>query len=122
MVIKSYLNDIGQGDRNICLIPSSAHGTNPASAVMAGFKVVVIKTDEFGNIDLEDLENLADANAVKLLIEQHLEYTGSNKAKEVPNNWAKFRKQFVKVMPRDYKRVLEEAKKREQTVVATANG
>jgi glycine dehydrogenase len=57
MVIKSYLNDIGQGDRNICLIPSSAHGTNPASAVMAGFKVVVIKTDKFGNIDLEDIEN-----------------------------------------------------------------
>ena len=57
LVIKSYLNDIGQGDRNICLIPSSAHGTNPASAVMAGFKVVVIKTDEFGNIDLEDIEN-----------------------------------------------------------------
>ena len=75
-----------------------------------------------GLIDLEDLENLADANAVKLLIEQHLEYTGSNKAKEVLNNWAKFRKQFVKVMPRDYKRVLEEAKKRKQTGVATANG
>ena len=57
MVIRSYLNDLGQGNRNICLIPSSAHGTNPASAVMAGFKVVVIKTDEFGNIDLEDIKN-----------------------------------------------------------------
>jgi len=56
MVIKSYLNDLGQGNRNICLIPSSAHGTNPASAVMAGFKVVVIKTDEFGNIDLQDIK------------------------------------------------------------------
>ena len=57
MVIRSYLNDLGQANRNICLIPSSAHGTNPASAVMAGFKVVVIKTDEFGNIDLEDIKN-----------------------------------------------------------------
>ena len=57
MVIKSYLNDIGQGNRNICLIPSSAHGTNPASAVMAGFKVVVIKTDKHGNIDLDDIKD-----------------------------------------------------------------
>ena len=57
MVIKSYLNDIGQGNRNICLIPSSAHGTNPASAVMAGFKVVVIKTDKYGNIDLDDIKD-----------------------------------------------------------------
>ena len=57
MVIKSYLNDLGQENRDICLIPSSAHGTNPASAVMAGFKVVVIKTDEFGNIDLKDIKD-----------------------------------------------------------------
>ena len=57
MVIKSYLNDLGQENRDICLIPSSAHGTNPASAVMAGFKVVVIKTDEFGNIDLQDIKD-----------------------------------------------------------------
>jgi len=57
MVIKSYLNDLGQENRDICLIPSSAHGTNPASAVMAGFKVIVIKTDEFGNIDLQDIKD-----------------------------------------------------------------
>jgi len=56
MVIKSYLNKIGEEHRNICLIPSSAHGTNPASAIMAGLKVVVIATDERGNIDIEDLK------------------------------------------------------------------
>ena len=56
MVIKSYLNKIGESHRNICLIPSSAHGTNPASAVMAGLKVVVIGTDKKGNIDIENLK------------------------------------------------------------------
>ncbi len=59
-VIHAYLKSIGQGDRNICLIPSSAHGTNPASAVMAGFKVVVTKCDEMGNIDLVDLRAKAE--------------------------------------------------------------
>ena len=62
MVIKSYLDKIGEEHRNICLIPSSAHGTNPASAIMAGLKVVVIGTDERGNIDIDDL---------KLKIEEH---------------------------------------------------
>ena len=57
MVIKSYLNKIGEEHRNICLIPSSAHGTNPASAIMAGLKVVVIATDERGNIDVNDLKS-----------------------------------------------------------------
>jgi glycine dehydrogenase len=57
MVIKSYLDKKGESHRNICLIPSSAHGTNPASAIMAGLKVVVINTDERGNIDLEDLKS-----------------------------------------------------------------
>ena len=56
MVIKSYLDKKGESHRNICLIPSSAHGTNPASAIMAGLKVVVINTDERGNIDIEDLK------------------------------------------------------------------
>ncbi len=56
LVIMAYLKSIGQGHRNIALIPSSAHGTNPASAVMAGMQVVVTKCDEAGNIDLEDLE------------------------------------------------------------------
>ncbi len=55
MVIKAYHDHHQQSHRNIALIPSSAHGTNPASAVMAGMKVVVVKCDEDGNIDLEDL-------------------------------------------------------------------
>jgi glycine dehydrogenase len=55
MVIRAYHASRGEGHRNICLIPSSAHGTNPASAVMAGMKVVVTKATEEGNIDVEDL-------------------------------------------------------------------
>ena len=60
MVIRNYLRDKGEGHRNIALIPSSAHGTNPASAVMAGMKVVVVKCDEQGNIDVNDLEKKAE--------------------------------------------------------------
>lgn len=59
-VINAYLESIGEGDRNICLIPASAHGTNPASAVMAGMKVVVTKCDDLGNIDLIDLRAKAE--------------------------------------------------------------
>ncbi len=55
MVIRAYHLSRGDHHRNICLIPASAHGTNPASAVMAGMKVVVTKTDEQGNIDVNDL-------------------------------------------------------------------
>ncbi len=55
MVIRAYHESRGDQHRNICLIPSSAHGTNPASAVMAGMKVVVTKATEDGNIDVEDL-------------------------------------------------------------------
>ncbi len=60
MVIRDYLRSIGQGHRNIALIPSSAHGTNPASAVMAGMKVVVVKCDEQGNINIDDLKQKAE--------------------------------------------------------------
>ncbi len=56
MTIRAYHEARGEGHRNICIIPASAHGTNPASAVMAGMKVVVTKTDEKGNIDVLDLE------------------------------------------------------------------
>ena len=59
MVIRAYHEDNGNNHRNICLIPSSAHGTNPASAVMAGMKVVVTKASEDGNIDIEDLRSKA---------------------------------------------------------------
>jgi len=60
MVIREYLRDKGEGHRNICLIPASAHGTNPASAVMAGMKVVVTKTDDNGNIDMDDFRDKAE--------------------------------------------------------------
>lgn len=60
MVIREYLASIGQGHRNICLIPSSAHGTNPASSVMAGMKVIVVKSDDRGNVDLDDLKAKAE--------------------------------------------------------------
>lgn len=60
MVIKAYHEDRGDGHRDICLIPSSAHGTNPASAVMAGLKVVVVKCDDHGNIDITDLKEKAE--------------------------------------------------------------
>lgn len=53
--IKSYLESINQENRNVCLIPISAHGTNPASAQMAGFKIQTIKVNDDGNIDLDDL-------------------------------------------------------------------
>ncbi|HET8803458.1 MAG TPA: aminomethyl-transferring glycine dehydrogenase [Aequorivita sp.] len=61
MVIRAYHESRGENHRNICLIPSSAHGTNPASAVMAGMQVVVTKSTEEGNIDVEDLR----AQAIK---------------------------------------------------------
>ena len=60
MVIRAYHESRGESHRNICLIPSSAHGTNPASAVMAGMKVVVTKATESGNIDVEDLRQKAE--------------------------------------------------------------
>ena len=56
MVIRAYHQDRGEGHRNIALIPASAHGTNPASAVMAGMQVVVVKSDSDGKIDIEDLK------------------------------------------------------------------
>jgi glycine dehydrogenase len=66
MVIRQYHISRGQGTRNICLIPSSAHGTNPASAAMAGMEVVVVKCDENGNIDLTDLRAKAEQHKDKL--------------------------------------------------------
>lgn len=60
MVIRAYHINKGEKNRNIVLIPSSAHGTNPASAVMAGSKVVVVKCDDHGNIDMIDLKSKAE--------------------------------------------------------------
>ncbi|WP_319420225.1 aminomethyl-transferring glycine dehydrogenase [Pleurocapsa sp. FMAR1] len=59
-VIRKYHQDRGEGHRRICLIPESAHGTNPASAVMCGMKVVAVKCDRNGNIDLQDLQTKAE--------------------------------------------------------------
>ena len=61
-VIRAYLESIGQGHRNIVLLPASAHGTNPASAVQCGFTTVTVKCDDKGNIDLEDFRAKAEAN------------------------------------------------------------
>jgi glycine dehydrogenase len=61
LTIRNYHKSRGEGDRNICLIPTSAHGTNPASAQMAGWKVVVVKSADNGDIDLEDFRTKAGA-------------------------------------------------------------
>ena len=66
LAIRAYHRSRGQGGRNVCLIPQSAHGTNPASAVMAGFKVVPIATLKDGDIDLADLRAKADTHADSL--------------------------------------------------------
>jgi glycine dehydrogenase len=66
MVIRAYHLANGDAHRNICLIPASAHGTNPASAVMAGMQVIVVGTDDKGNIDLVDLEAKASEYADNL--------------------------------------------------------
>jgi len=66
LAIQEYHSSNGDDERNVCLIPTSAHGTNPASAVMAGMKIVPIKCDDDGNIDLKDLEKQAIANKLEL--------------------------------------------------------
>ena len=66
LAIQEYHKSRGDTKRNVCLIPTSAHGTNPASAVMAGMKIVPIKCDDDGNIDLKDLEKQALMNYLEL--------------------------------------------------------
>ena len=66
MVIRAYHLNRGEGHRNVALIPTSAHGTNPASAVMAGMKVVLVNCDDKGNIDVEDLKARAEEHAGEL--------------------------------------------------------
>ncbi len=66
LAIKKYLEGQGQGQRDVCLIPSSAHGTNPASAQMIGMKVVLVACDEDGNIDVADLRDKASAHGERL--------------------------------------------------------
>ncbi len=66
LAIRAYHKSRGESARNICLIPKSAHGTNPASAIMAGMKVVVVGCDDKGNIDLADLRSKIEANQDKV--------------------------------------------------------
>ena len=66
LAIRAYHASRGEGHRDVCLIPESAHGTNPASAAMANFRVVVVDCDAAGNIDLSDLETKARAHADRL--------------------------------------------------------
>jgi glycine dehydrogenase len=66
LVIRAYHEARGEGRRNVCLIPTSAHGTNPASAAMAGLRVVLVRCEEGGNIDLDDLRARAEEHADRL--------------------------------------------------------
>ncbi|HJV73920.1 MAG TPA: aminomethyl-transferring glycine dehydrogenase [Noviherbaspirillum sp.] len=66
LTIRAYHNSRGEGHRNVCLIPSSAHGTNPATAHMAGMQVVVVQCDERGNVDVADLKAKAEQHAADL--------------------------------------------------------
>ncbi len=66
LVIRQYHQSRGEGRRDVCLIPTSAHGTNPASAVMAGYRVVLVKCDDNGNVDLPDLEARASEHRDRL--------------------------------------------------------
>lgn len=61
-IIRSYLESIGQGHRNVVLLPASAHGTNPASAIQCGFTTVTVRCDEKGNVDLADFRAKAEEN------------------------------------------------------------
>jgi len=66
LVIRAYHLSRGDGDRDVCLIPTSAHGTNPASSVMAGMNVVLVDTDEDGNIEIDDLRAKAERHRDRL--------------------------------------------------------
>ena len=66
LAIKAWHESRDEGHRNICLIPSSAHGTNPASAAMAGMKIVIVKCDDNGNVDIDDLREKAEKHAAVL--------------------------------------------------------
>ncbi|MDD4644932.1 MAG: aminomethyl-transferring glycine dehydrogenase, partial [Bacteroidales bacterium] len=66
MVIRGYHHSRGEDHRNVILIPASAHGTNPASAVMAGYKVIVVKCDDQGNVDIDDLKMKSAENQANL--------------------------------------------------------
>lgn len=66
LAIRRYHESLGETERDVCLIPQSAHGTNPATAMMMGMKVVVVKTDENGNVDIEDLTAKCEEHSASL--------------------------------------------------------
>ena len=66
LVIRAWHKSRGESHRNVCIVPDSAHGTNPASAIMAGMRVVVVKTDQSGDIDLKDLQSKVEKNSERL--------------------------------------------------------
>ena len=68
MAIRNYLDSRGEQQRNICLIPSSAHGTNPATAQMVGMRVVIVACDARGNVDINDLRTKAEQHAAELAV------------------------------------------------------
>ena len=68
LIARAALDMRGESHRNVALIPDSAHGTNPASAAMAGLSVVTVKTDEFGNVDVDDLRAKADENTCVFML------------------------------------------------------
>ena len=88
LAIKDYLEHKGEGHRNVCLIPKSAHGTNPASASMAGMKVVVVDNDAEGNIDVEDLS---------AKIEKHRENIGAFMV-TYPSTFGVFEEKIVEII------------------------
>jgi glutamate synthase (NADPH/NADH) large chain len=95
-------------------------GRNFAAGMSGGIAYIWDRDKTFaplcnmGMVELEPLEVEEDINEVKTLIENHLQYTGSDMAKAALDNWPETVKQFIKVMPTDYKRVLEEMKKKEE--------
>ena len=111
------------GGRVVILGPT---GRNFAAGMSGGIAYVLDEDGAFGarcNRGLVDLETLVapgDVAEVRSLIEKHLRYTGSTVAARVLDNWARAQEDFVKVMPRDYKRVLEERKQPARTPLATA--
>lgn len=66
LAIRRYHESLGETDRDVCLIPMSAHGTNPATAMMMGMKVVVVKTDDNGNVDIDDLTAKSEEHSTRL--------------------------------------------------------
>jgi len=99
-------------------------GRNFAAGMSGGVAYIWDRNKTFaplcnmGMVELEALEVEEDINELKTLIENHLEYTGSDVAQAALDNWSETVKQFVKVMPTDYKRVLQEMKEREEQAVA----